>query len=92
MIVSPNKFGIVIGAFAGLVHFTWAALVAAQLAQPFLHYILYFHFLTMPMRVEPFEFPRALILVAGTSSLGYIGGAFIAALWNGLKLSDKIRR
>jgi len=82
MRVKPNRAGIFLGSGLGLYHAVWSVLVAAHLAQPLLYFVLYMHFLTVPVRVEPFEFPRAAGLVLFTGLLGYVVGAGLALLWN----------
>jgi hypothetical protein len=74
--------GLVIGAAIGGWHVLWGVLVATRLAQPLIYYILYFHFLTVPVRVAPFDFPRALVLIVLTSAFGFLLGVLIAWLWN----------
>jgi len=80
--ISPNRLGLVLGAFLGLYHAAWSALVAANLAKPLLDFVLYLHFIKVPIEVDAFEPIRAGMLVGITAVVGYVGGLVIGAIWN----------
>lgn len=80
--ISPHAFGMMFGAFLGLVHAGWALLVATGLAQGLLDWIFGLHFLRNPYMVYPFELGTAVMLVIVTSVVGYVGGWVLGSLWN----------
>jgi hypothetical protein len=80
--VSPVKVALVFGVFFALWHACWSALVAAGLAQKFIDFVFWAHFIVPPYRIEPFDLARAGILVGITFGVGFIGGLVGAALWN----------
>jgi hypothetical protein len=84
MRVNPVSLGLVWGAFLALSHILWAGMVAAGLAQSFVDFILWAHFLRTPVVVEPFELSRASILVLTTGGLGYVGGLVAGSAWNAM--------
>lgn len=77
-----HKVGLVVGAFFGIVHAAWAALVAFGFAQPLMNWIYSVHFLNNPFLVEPFDIGAAVTLVIAAFIIGYIFGRVFAAIWN----------
>ena len=84
MRVNPVSLGFVLALFLAVSHALWAGLVAAGLAQPFIDFIFWAHFLDNAYVVAPFEASRAAILVLSTGALGYIGGLIAGAVWNAI--------
>ncbi len=84
MIVSPFRVGIIFGTLLGLWHAIWAVLVAFGLAQLLIDFILYLHFIDLPLKIEPFELVRAGLLVGVTFVIGFFAGAIGGWLWNAL--------
>lgn len=80
--INPNKSAFVLATVLGLYHLTWAALVAAGVAQRFIDFILWLHFIKPFIVVEAFSFERAAGLVLVTGAIGYVIGAVVAFLWN----------
>jgi hypothetical protein len=68
----------------GLWHAMWAGLVALGVAQALMDFILHLHFVSLPLRIEPFDFPRAAMLVGVTSLIGFAFGVIAAWVWNAL--------
>lgn len=85
MTLSPFRTGAVLGLFAGLWHAAWSSLVAAGWAQPVIDFILWIHFLDVPVRLQPFDAPRAATLIVVTGGLGFAMGWLLAWIWNGLQ-------
>ena len=75
------RVGLVLGTFMGLLHLTWALLVATGLAQVIMDFIYSIHFLNNPFYVSGFSATTAIILVLVTSVCGYIFGWVFAYLW-----------
>ncbi len=82
--INPNKAGLVVGLILGGWHLLWALLVAVGLAQLLVDFIFWIHFFQRIIVVEPFDFTRALILVAVTTAIGYAIGYVFSVLWNRL--------
>ena len=57
MTISPFRTGAALGLFAGLWHAAWSSLVAAGWAQSVIGFILWIHFLDVPVRLQPFNAP-----------------------------------
>ena len=82
--LSPNKTGLVFGTFLGAWHTIWAALVAVGWAQPIINFVFWMHMIKPVYVIGPFSFWIALMLIAVTATIGYVGGLVLAALWNRL--------
>ena len=82
MNINKNKAGLAFGAFLGVCHLTWSVVVAIGLAQPFMDWIFKLHFIQPPYTIAPFNVGIAATLVIVTSSIGYVSGWVMAAIWN----------
>jgi hypothetical protein len=82
MRIDAFKAGLVFGAFLALWHACWSALVALGWAQALINFVLWVHFLSLPLKVEPFDITRAVILVGITFAIGFAMGCILALLWN----------
>jgi hypothetical protein len=80
--MSIYKAGFATGAVFGSWHACWIALVAVHLAQPFIDFVLWAHFIKPVYVVEPFEVGRAAVLLILTASIGFTLGALFAIIWN----------
>ena len=80
--VNPNKAGLVLGSLIGGWHVLWALLVAVGWAQWVIDFIFWVHFLKAPWAVEAFRPGVALILILVTTTIGYVMGYILGALWN----------
>jgi len=80
--IDPTKAAIVAALLIGGWHVLWSVLVAFGLAQPFIDFVFWMHFITPVFVIEVFDVTRALILVAFTSGLGFLIGYVLALLWN----------
>ena len=81
-VISKHKAGFALGAFFGLGHVLWSALVVIGLAQPLLDLIFRLHFIRPPYTVGAFNLGTAVLLIVVTTAVGYGGGWVIAAIWN----------
>lgn len=82
--INPVKSGLAFGALLGLWHLCWATLVAVGAAQPVLDFVLRLHFFEPFLRIQPFNLMTAVMLVAITALIGFVGGAVLAVVWNRL--------
>lgn len=80
--VHPNKAGLAVGAFLGLVHIVWSVLVAVGSAQAVLDFIFRIHMVDAGFSVVEFSLGLAAILVVAAAVWGYIVGWVLATLWN----------
>ena len=83
--MQPVKVGVAFGFFLGLWHALWSALVATGLAQPFIDFVFWLHFIRPPFTLDPFELPRALLLIAVTIIIGFVIGVVLTLIWNAVQ-------
>ena len=84
MHLNSHKVGLVLGAFAGLVHLGWSILVALNWAQPFIDFVFNLHMIHPLYTVGQFSLGTAAALVIVTSIVGFIFGSVFAKIWNRL--------
>lgn len=82
--IHPNKTGLAFAALLGVWHLLWALCVSAGIAQWLLNFVLWLHFLNLPLTIAPFRFGTAALLVLFTAATGYIIGFVLAIIWNWL--------
>jgi hypothetical protein len=80
----PAQTGLALGSVVAFAHLVWATLVAIGWAQPLLDFVLWLHFLKVPIQLAPFDGTRAALLVAVTFAISGAMGAFFAVVWNRL--------
>jgi len=82
--LNKNQMGLIFGVFLAAVHAVWALLVAVipGLLQQFLDWVFALHFLSPIYTLTSFDFVNAILLVALTFVVGYIGGWVFATVWN----------
>lgn len=85
MTISPFRTGAALGLFTGLWHAAWSSLVAAGWAQSVIGFVLWIHFLDVPVQLQPFDAARAGILILVTGALGFVTGWLVAVIWNWLQ-------
>jgi hypothetical protein len=88
MRLDPLRTGCAVGAVFGLSHLAWAALVAFGGATRLLHFVLWLHFVSLPIGLAPFELGRAVVLVVFTAVVGGVLGVVFALVWNGLHRTE----
>ncbi len=82
MEINNYKAGLILGSFLGLWHVAWSVLVASNLAEALLNWILWLHMMNVSIHIEAFDLMRSVLLVLVTSFVGFIGGFVLATLWN----------
>jgi hypothetical protein len=88
--ISPIASGLAFSAFAILVHFAWAVLVAAGAAQPLIDLVLRLHFLQVDVHVAPFDLGGAALLLVYAAVVGFVGGMVLAFAWNSLARNERL--
>ena len=81
---NPNKTGLVFGTMLGAWHGIWAVVVALGWAQAIIDFVFWIHMIKPVYVIGPFSIWIALMLIAVTGAIGYIGGFVLASLWNWL--------
>jgi len=84
MHTNPIRVGLVFGLVLAVYHACWSALVLTGVAQKFLDFIFWAHFITPVYHVEPFEIVRACVLLGVTFGVGFVFGIVASLIWNGL--------
>lgn len=82
MKLDPQKTGLVLGSFAGVMHLAWSLLVAVGLAQWWMDWVLSLHFLNNPYTVKSFDVGTAVILIIVAGVAGFAAGWVFATVWN----------
>jgi len=82
--LNPNKTGLVFGTLIGAWHAIWAAFIALGWAQAIVDFFFWVHMIKPVYVVGSFSFSIALLLIAVTGAIGYVGGFVLAAVWNWL--------
>lgn len=80
--ISPHKLGLVLATFIGGWHIVWSVLVLLGWAQSLLNFVFWLHFIAPPYEVGLFVPWRAMMLVAVTTTIGYVFGRALGAIWN----------
>ena len=76
------KTGVALGIVFGVWHLCWSVLVALNLAQPFIDFVFWMHFIKPVYVIEPFEPLRAAVLLLITSCIGFSFGVLFSLTWN----------
>ena len=84
MRINPIKAGIAFGFLLAIAHACWSLAVFLGGAKPFLDFIIWAHFLKIPVQVEPFDLHQASILVGATAIIGFLSAEIFALAWNAL--------
>lgn len=85
MQTNPIRVGLVFGLVLAAYHACWSALVLTGVAQKFLDFIFWAHFITPVYHVEPFETVRAGVLLGVTFGVGFVFGIVASLIWNALQ-------
>lgn len=76
------RLGLTLGMVMGVLHLSWAALVASGRAGFVLDYLLSLHSLRAPIEITAFEPSRAVLLVVVAYAAGFVLGLLTALVWN----------
>ncbi len=76
-----HQYGLTLGATLGLLHLVWSVLVALNLAQPLVNFIIKAHMIQVSHIVSPFSLENAAVLVVVTTIIGYIVGFIFGQMW-----------
>lgn len=87
--LNKNTVGLILGSFFALWHLLWGLLVATGLAQTFLDWIYWLHFMNDPFRIEAFDITRSVTLIIVTFVVGYIFGWVFVWLWEMMRTKRK---
>jgi len=80
--IDKNHLGVVLGAFFAVLHAAWAVLVAANVGQVYIDWIMPLHFIDNMYTVTNFNLGSALLLIVLAFVGGYITGWVFGAVWN----------
>ena len=84
MRLEPLRTGFAFASVIAFAHLVWAGLVAVGWAKPLLDFILWLHFLAIPVGIAAFDWLRAALLVGVTFAISFPLGALFAIIWNRL--------
>lgn len=84
MYINENKFGLVLGSFAGIWHIVWSILVFIGWAQPLINFSLWAHMISLQPVIGPFDISSAVSVVVFAAVIAYITGYIFAKLWNAI--------
>jgi hypothetical protein len=79
--LNKNHVGLLVGGLLGGWHLLWSVLVLLGFAKVLLGWVLWLHFITLPVTIQPFEIVRAGTLVVVTFIVGYVIGWIAAWIW-----------
>jgi hypothetical protein len=80
----PARAGLSLAILFGGLHLAWALLIASGWGQVVTDFMLRLNFIKMDYSIDEFNISTALLLIAVTTSAGYILGWGFARLWNSL--------
>ena len=78
--MKPHNLGLVVGAFAGIMHILWSVLVYSGYAEAVVVFVEHLHFVESPFRILEISLGGAVILVVVASLVGYAVGFVLGQL------------
>ncbi len=82
--LSANGVGLVFGGVLAFWHLVWSILVAFEVAEQFLSWVMMLHRLDFTFKILPFSLPIAVTLILFTGVFGYLIGYIFALGWNAI--------
>lgn len=89
MTFKPMTVAVYTGLFVAAFHLIWSLLVALNLGQAYLDWILGLHFIENPYVVRPFDFGTMFMLLVVTFVVGFVVGWVATICWNKMMKSAK---
>lgn len=83
-LIPVNRAGLTLAGVLAAWHVIWAALTATGTAQRVYEFAYKLHFMQSDATVGPFDAATAGLLILTTAAVGYVTGAALAVVWNGL--------
>ena len=80
--LNKNEIGLIIGLFFAVFHIGWSLLVAFGYAQVFIDWVMWLHFVSIPISIDSFDISRAVLLTLFTFVVGYLLGWVSTLIWN----------
>ena len=82
--IHVNRAGVTLGVVLAGWHVVWLVAVAAGVAQPLVNFVFWIHLMEADAAVGGFALMPAIWLVVVAFAAGYLTGATLAAVWNGM--------
>lgn len=83
--MQPHSVGLVVGGLFAVLHFSWAIMVATNVAQPVMDFIFKLHMIEPFYTIMPFSLGTAVGLVLFTAAVGYVMGFVLGLIWNAVQ-------
>lgn len=80
--INSHRLGLVLGAFAALLHIVWVLFVGLGWAGSILFFVYRVHFLDISFAIADFSFGTAVTLVVFAAIWGYVVGNIFGFIWN----------
>lgn len=77
----PHQLGLTVSLFAGLVHLVWAILVAANVGEQWMSWVVRLHGMEPVMKVTAMSVGQAVGLIVLALVVGYIVGRVLGEIW-----------
>lgn len=79
---NQHRVALALGYFAAVVHLIWILMVAGNVAQPFLNWVLGLHMVANPVMVGQFQWGNAIMLLIMTFIVGYLAGWIFVGIYD----------
>ena len=80
--VHPHDVGLIVGATVSIMHIVWSLVVFFGLANWYLDFIFFLHFVSNPFVIQSFDWGKAIMLWLITFVVGYLVGWVVGIIWN----------
>ena len=82
MQIHTNKFALVLGTFAAVMHLIWGIIVGLGWGQPLVNFVHSMHFMNTTIIIDQFNIGRAIGLIVLAFCVAYIVGYIFSTIWN----------